>query len=728
MTLIQMSISATILIAIITLVRAISINKLPKKIFMFLWGIVLFRLLVPISIASIFSIHSIIPQSKASYLSESINELPIFLDTSDMLSGDIGNEVDIQGFHNVTISLWIVLWMVGFLLCSIYFIIAYHRGIKKFKNSLPIETDFIRAWEEKHPLKRILSIRSSDQILSPLSYGILKPVILLPKNLNFDDTNSMNYILTHEYIHICHFDVLTKMLMILALSIHWFNPMVWIMFLLLNRDIELVCDETVIKIMGEKNKKSYAHILIDMEIQKSEFISIYNSFSRNAIEERIGAIMKMKKMTIFSLLLAVLLGLGVTMAFATSEVSDKEKTQFIVSNLSAEEFEQITALKLDGYENMSISDYQNKVWEITDTVEYRNLLDRILNDDALYKQKDRNAIASYLFNILEPLTSERWQEKEFGGYVQTNYKEASDNALLEYSFIMTIKNPQLITVGQYDKTRLSIKDELDVIINDKTLEELQDEVSMNKYISSKIESIKNQYNSDVLKVDLNYSYHPLSGLKADNTIEAPVEEYEEGQYPNATREDYQSLLALKTPNYKTMSVSDFNRNLMEWANENYNRFERIAMDYTREDYKIPLSKEEKNFIELTVWASGTENAELVKSLHTSEHIQNPILNVELPRKGYYSENESSTWCSGSYQLSYYIKNKDILSIGERDNYLSNVLSEIKRFWDDTEIHIMIKMDKKEIEKKFSDIAIKSCNDKITFSIVEGQVYLDYSNP
>lgn len=144
--------------------------------------------------------------------------------------------------------------------------------------------------------------------------------------------------------------------------------------------------------------------------------------------------------------------------------------------------------------------------------------------------------------------------------------------------------------------------------------------------------------------------------------------------------------------------------------------------------KFLYPKRKKNFIELTVWASGTENAELVKSLYTSEHIQNPILNVELPRKGYYSENESSTWCSGSYQLSYYIKNKDILSIGERDNYLSNVLSEIKRFWDDTEIHMMIKMDKKEIEKKFSDIAIKSCNDKITFSIVEGQVYLDYSNP
>jgi len=83
---------------------------------------------------------------KASYLSESINELPIFLDTSDMLSGDIGNEVDIQGFHNVTISLWIVLWMVGFLLCSIYFIIAYRRGIKKFKREMFLPSGATLIW------------------------------------------------------------------------------------------------------------------------------------------------------------------------------------------------------------------------------------------------------------------------------------------------------------------------------------------------------------------------------------------------------------------------------------------------------------------------------------------------------------------------------------------------------------------------------------------------------
>ena len=317
MTLLQMSMSAAVLIIIITVLRAVSIHKLPKKTFLFLWGLVFFRLFLPISIPSVFSVYSWIPQSQP-YVSESANHLPRFSVTSDMVGNSIATNVGTQGFFGESISFWTVLWLIGFSLCILYFITAYHRGMKKFKNALPFETEFIKEWKEKHPLKRTLSIQSSDQVSTPLSYGMFKPVILLPRNLDFENTEALNYILTHEYAHIRHFDILTKMLMILALSIHWFNPMVWVMYLLLNRDIELICDETVIKLFGEKNKSSYAHILIDMEIQKAGLMPLCNNFSKNAIEERIGAIMKMKKMTIFSLVLAGLLVVGVTMAFATS--------------------------------------------------------------------------------------------------------------------------------------------------------------------------------------------------------------------------------------------------------------------------------------------------------------------------------------------------------------------------------------------------------------------------
>ena len=114
MTLLQMSISATILIIIITVLRAILIHKLPKKTLMFLWGLALFRLLIPISIPSVFSVYSLIPQNNTSYVSEPINDLPRFFVTSDMVSENIKNNVDIQGIYNVSISLWTVFWMKGF--------------------------------------------------------------------------------------------------------------------------------------------------------------------------------------------------------------------------------------------------------------------------------------------------------------------------------------------------------------------------------------------------------------------------------------------------------------------------------------------------------------------------------------------------------------------------------------------------------------------------------------
>ena len=94
--------------------------------------------------------------------------------------------------------------------------------------------------------------------------------------------------------------MMVKLIATLALCIHWFNPVVWAMYIFLNRDIELSCDESVVRQFGETSKSNYAKTLISMEEKKSGLIPLHNSFSRNAIEERITAIMKTKKMTIIT--------------------------------------------------------------------------------------------------------------------------------------------------------------------------------------------------------------------------------------------------------------------------------------------------------------------------------------------------------------------------------------------------------------------------------------------
>jgi len=216
------------------------------------------------------------------------------------------------------LSIWIILWFIGFALCLGYFLFSYMRCFRRFQMSLPVCQPFLTGWYAAHPLRRRLSVRQSDMISSPLSYGILRPVILMPKTTDWSDIRSLSYVLEHEYIHIQRFDTLIKLLITAALCIHWFNPLVWVMYLLFNRDIELSCDETVLRRFGENTKSDYAMTLICMEETKSGLAPFCSSFSKNAIEERIRAIMKIRKITVISRTLAVFLVAAVAVMFATS--------------------------------------------------------------------------------------------------------------------------------------------------------------------------------------------------------------------------------------------------------------------------------------------------------------------------------------------------------------------------------------------------------------------------
>ena len=136
--------------------------------------------------------------------------------------------------------------------------------------------------------------------------------------MDWEDETGLQYILEHEFVHICRFDVIFKLLLLAAVCVHWFDPLVWVMYVLANRDIELSCDETVVHHFGSGTRASYAKVLIRMEETRSGFAPLCNHFSKNAMEERITAIMKTRKITVISLLLAAALVVGTVTVFATS--------------------------------------------------------------------------------------------------------------------------------------------------------------------------------------------------------------------------------------------------------------------------------------------------------------------------------------------------------------------------------------------------------------------------
>ena len=316
MSLFQMSVAGGVLILFIVVIRALAIHRLPKTTFLALWMIAALRLLLPFSIPLTFNIHI-----GLDVFSDVVQELPSgniasTLPGDSPPSYDIGTAVPSPATEHI--STFEILWLVGVLLLAIYFSISYFRSMRKFRMSIPDNTPYIQNWLAAHQISRPLAVRSSDLISSPLTYGILRPVILLPKKLDRNDPVALKYVLTHEYVHIRRFDAITKILFAAVLCIHWFNPFVWVMYVLANRDIELSCDAWVIRMMGEKNRSSYALMLIKMEERRNGMSALCSHFGKNAISERIEAIMKFKKTSILACAFALVLVVGATTAFATS--------------------------------------------------------------------------------------------------------------------------------------------------------------------------------------------------------------------------------------------------------------------------------------------------------------------------------------------------------------------------------------------------------------------------
>ena len=332
MSLLQMSFLGTVIILLIVVLRAVLINRLPKKTFLILWWIALIRLLVPFSIKSVTSIYSLL-QSIYSDINpvrtaQTTTFLPIHGNMPEIANGL--SEAMVQ--RTESISILSVIWLAGLLLCFGFFAVSYIKCYREFRFSLPVENDILEAWKEKHPLKRSLSIRQTETIAAPLSYGVIRPVILMPKNTEWKNIYQLRYVLEHEYVHIRRLDMLTKLIMIAAVCIHWFNPLVWVMYILFNRDLELSCDETVVRRFGMDIKSVYATALISMEEKKSGLTPLCNSFSKNAIEERIRAIMKIKKTSKFAVMISAVLVIGVTGGFAISASSLEKNTETAQEN------------------------------------------------------------------------------------------------------------------------------------------------------------------------------------------------------------------------------------------------------------------------------------------------------------------------------------------------------------------------------------------------------------
>lgn len=293
----NISIMASWLIFIIILLR-LTFIAMPKKILRYLWLVVGLRLMLPFSLETSLSL---IPSSKTILApNDSILMIHTGFGMIDdnvnlILENNVASQIDIVSIFHLFINIAFIVWIIGLSIILIYGFISYRRVHKLIEVSV-----------NHHD-----NVYICDDIDTPFIFGYLEPKIYLPSNI---DENQMNYILEHEKIHIEHKDHIWKPLGYLLLSIYWFNPLIWIAYILLCRDIESACDERVIEKIGEQSKSEYSETLLYCSTNKKILFACPVAFGEVRVKERIQDILNYCQPKIWvkrvSLLICIVLSVG----------------------------------------------------------------------------------------------------------------------------------------------------------------------------------------------------------------------------------------------------------------------------------------------------------------------------------------------------------------------------------------------------------------------------------
>lgn len=312
MSLLQMSGAAGTLILGIVLFRFLFMYRVPKKVMILLWEIAVWRLLLPFAIP--LPLPEFLADAKNLAFAQTYNVTVESFDENEAGLEETGDTVAVivekKEPDLSAAARMVYLFGAAFMLSGSLFL--YIRDSRLFKEGLPMPEQerkkliSLAAIGDKD-LKFLQKIRFqiSDRTATPVTYGWIHPAVIFPKGLSLEEEKAVRFCLQHELVHIRNSDNLKKLLMHLALCIHWFNPLVWVMYLLFNRDLELMCDETVVRRSGEP-KQEYALALLSMAACRSRGFRTVLGFGKNAVKERIVAVMTFHKTSLAGILAAMI--------------------------------------------------------------------------------------------------------------------------------------------------------------------------------------------------------------------------------------------------------------------------------------------------------------------------------------------------------------------------------------------------------------------------------------
>lgn len=303
---VNMSISASwVVIAVLTL--RFCLKKAPKWVNVLLWGIVAVRMVFPFSIESVLSL---IPSAETISPTVMMEQTPSVQTGVPALNHVInpvisGSFTPAPGASANPLQIWIPvlagIWLFGIAALFLYSAVSYWRLRRKV-----CEAVILRG-----------NIYQSEKVCSPFVLGIIRPKIYLPYHM---DSREMDHVIAHEQTHIRRKDHWWKPLGFLLLTTHWFNPLMWLSYILLCRDIELACDEKVIREMGNEQRADYTQALVACSVNRRVIAACPLAFGEVGVKERVKSVMNYKKPAFWIVLASVIVCAVIAVCFLTNPI------------------------------------------------------------------------------------------------------------------------------------------------------------------------------------------------------------------------------------------------------------------------------------------------------------------------------------------------------------------------------------------------------------------------
>ncbi len=335
----NMSIAAGWLIAAVMVLR-LFLKRAPKWLSCILWAIVAVRLLCPVTFESSFSL---IPSAETIRATELSHEQQPLIHSGVSLINRTVNPVIGGAFspapgasvNPMHVIVWAagIIWLVGMCAMFVYALASFWRLRRKLREAVLLRDN----------------IWICDHVKTPFILGVLKPRIYLYSAM---DSGQTEYVLAHEQAHLMRKDHWWKLLAYLLLAVYWFHPLVWAAYLLFCRDMELACDEKVIKDMDIDGKKAYANVLLACSVQKKSVTACPLAFGEVGVRERVKSVLHYKKPAFFIMLAAITVCAVVAVCFLTNPKQNSFDIRIVIPAGSLETFH---------YSEEEISPHKSKI-------------------------------------------------------------------------------------------------------------------------------------------------------------------------------------------------------------------------------------------------------------------------------------------------------------------------------------------------------------------------------